>query len=476
MIEFRQFVIDSHQFFWGLVALGFVILWFQDAPAFREKISQKQRQLFVGLLIVFGLSIFGFFFQAWGLAGIFFSIEFAVLVTLSLIHPKFAVGFLLMLLMSRPWESFNDQLMSSMPRDASILALLVIAGHKAIKRQWYLRFNGGTFLLLAFSVWMFMSGFFSNHVDVAMVQYSEVFIKGVILFILIQNALETEGDLLPIKLVFVIAIVEKCFVSFYKTLTISASSLDDMSAQRLESVGILSNSNDIAAIFVLAIPFVILAMWKTNLKPYNWLMAALMLVIMSFLVWKSQSRGALLGLFAIFGAWGMVQVKSKKVLALMIVGGLVCTLGAFKLMNRDASDIEGSTSNRILYWRAGVNMAVRNPIFGVGFWGFPKNLPAYVPDGNTGSESEHMTAHSSWVLALAEGGPVALVLLLGLWIYSALSAWSIRENEPEYFLAILGYGVAISFLSHTYLLYPYILLSISITHAKAAQAARAKIC
>jgi cytochrome bd-type quinol oxidase subunit 2 len=84
-----------------------------------------------------------------------------------------------------------------------------------------------------------------------------------------------------------------------------------------------------------------------------------------------------------------------------------------------------------------------------------------------------MTAHSSWVLALAEGGPVALVLLLSLWVYSALCAWSIREREPEYFLAILGYAVAISFLSHTYLLYPYILLSISITHAKAAHGARA---
>ena len=476
MIEFQQFVLDSHQFFWALVTLGFIVLWFQDAPAFRERLSQKQRRLFVGLLLLFGVSVFGFFVETWGLAGIFFSVEFAVLVTLALLHPKFAVGFLVMLLMSRPWETFVDPLMSSMPRDASILALVVIIAHKAIRRQWFLRFNAGTFLLLAFAVWMFMSGFFSGHVDVAMLMYSEVFIKGIILFLLIQNALETERDLLPIKLVFVIAILEKCFVSFFKTLTLTTNSIEDLPGQRLESVGILSNSNDIAAIFVLAVPFVILSIWKSKLKPYNWLLAFFMLGLMSILVWKSQSRGALLGLFAIFGGWALVQVKSKKVLTLMIVGGLLCTLGAFKLMNRDEGDIEGSTSNRILYWRAGLNMAIRNPIFGVGFWGFPKNLPAYVPDGNTGSESEHMTAHSSWVLALAEGGPVALVLLLSLWVYSALCAWSIRAHEPEYFLAIMGYGVAITFLSHTYLLYPYILLSISITHAKAAHVARAEQC
>ena len=36
--------------------------------------------------------------------------------------------------------------------------------------------------------------------------------------------------------------------------------------------------------------------------------------------------------------------------------------------------------------------------------------------------------------------------------------------STEYFLGIAGYGMAITFLSHTYLLYPYILLALVITH------------
>jgi O-antigen ligase len=309
-----------------------------------------------------------------------------------------------------------------------------------------------------------MSGFFSHHSDEAIYQYTEIFMKGVILFILIQNGIDKGQDMLPVKTVFVLAILEKCFVSFYMSKIMEVPTIVEDANERLESVGILSNSNDIAAIFVLAIPFTIYFILKTGLKPFNWLISLVALMAMVILVWESQSRGALLGLFAIFGVFTLIKIKSKKLLSLAIVVGIVGTLGAFKMMNRDAEDIEGSTSNRVLFWKAGLNMAIRNPVFGVGFWGFPRNLPAYAPDGNVGSEKEHMTAHSSWVLALGEGGFMALFLFAGLWIYAAFAAWKIRIEHPEYLMGIAGYGMAITFLSHTYLLYPYILLALVITH------------
>lgn len=54
------------------------------------------------------------------------------------------------------------------------------------------------------------------------------------------------------------------------------------------------------------------------------------------------------GYFAIFGAYALVSVKSKKIIALLVGVG-IRHFGAFKLMNRGAEDIEGSTSNRILF-------------------------------------------------------------------------------------------------------------------------------
>lgn len=464
MLEFNQLIINSHQFFFALVVCAFSFILLFDLQDLKQATSKENRIFFVATLLTVLFGVFWVLITTWGERGFFFAIEFALLVVFSLIHPKFAISFLVYLLLSRPWESMDDQMMSSMPRDVSILALISLVAHKIIKRQWYFRFNLGTFFLLGFSLWIFLSGFFSNHVDEAMMQYKEIFSKGVILFILIQNGLEKDSDLLPVKTVFVLAILEKCYVSFYKSHFMQMASVVEEANERLESVGILSNSNDIAAIFVLAIPFTIFFILKSGLKPLNWLIAFIVLVVMTFLVWESQSRGALLGIFAVFGAYCMIKITNKRLLAFVVTLGLLGTLGAFKLLSRNDADIEGSTSNRILYWKAGLNMAVRNPVFGVGFWGFPRNLPAYAPDGNVGSEKEHMTAHSTWILALGEGGFISLFFFVSLWLYAAFSAWKIRLDQPEYFLGIAGYGMTISFLSHTYLLYPYILLALAITH------------
>lgn len=464
MLEFNQLVLNSHQFFFALVICAFSFLLVSDLPELKKAAPLESRKFLVVTLLAFALGTFFILLEVWGARGMFLAVEFSLLVIFSLIHPKYAISFLVYLLLSRPWESYDNQMMASMPRDVSYLVMISLIGHKIIKKQYYFKFNSGTFLLLAFSLWVFMSGFLSNHSDEAMVQFSEIYMKGVILFILIQNGLEKSQDMLPVKVVFVLAILEKCWVSFYKSNLMEVATIVEDANERLESIGILSNSNDIAAIFVLAIPFTIFFILKTGLKPFNWLLSIFAVAIMTYLVWESQSRGALLGIFAIFGAYALVSVKSKKLIALLVGIGIMGTLGSFKLMNRGAEDIEGSTSNRILFWKAGLNMAARNPLFGVGFWGFPRNLPAYAPDGNVGSEKEHMTAHSSWVLALGECGFPALILFLALWGYGAYAGWKIKDDHPEYFLGIAGYGMAITFLSHTYLLYPYILLALVVTH------------
>jgi O-antigen ligase len=463
LLEFNSLVLNSHQFFFALVVCAFSFFLVMDLPELKEKASAKYAKFLMILLAVITCGVFIVLLDAWETDGLFLAFEFSLLVMFSLIHPKYAVSFLVYLLLSRPWESYDNQMMASMPRDIFYLAVISLVAHKFFRREFYFRFNFGTVLLLAFAVWVFLSGFFSQHTNEAMYMYTEIFMKGVILFILIQNGIERTKDMLPVKAVFVLAILEKCFVSFYKSNLMDLGTIVEDANERLESVGILSNSNDIAAIFVLAIPFTVFFILKTRLRPFNWLVAIVASLAMVILVWQSQSRGALLGIFAIIGAYTLIKIKSKKLRILVIAIGLVGTLGAFKMMNRGEADIEGSTTNRILYWKAGLNMAVRNPVFGVGFWGFPRNLPAYAPEGNVGSEKEHMTAHSSWVLILAEGGFTALVLFIGLWAYATFAAWKIRFDQPEYLLAIAGYGMSITFLSHTYLLYPYILLALVIT-------------
>jgi len=74
-------------------------------------------------------------------------------------------------------------------------------------------------------------------------------------------------------------------------------------------------------------------------------------------------------------------------------------------------------------------------------------------------ESSKMTAHNSWILVFAELGIIGLLLFSGICFYCGFSAWKIYSTSPEFLLSLAGYGVTILFLSHSYLIYPYLLFA-----------------
>ncbi len=469
MEDLSLFVINTEQVFLALLLLIFMSSFlFQDLNDMKDTLSKKKMNLLFVLFPVMSIGIFANLFNSWGFEGLFFAIEFSILIVLAIINPKYAVGFFVYLLLSRPWETFDDQLMQSMPRDISILTMMSIAAHKIIKKDFFVRFNMGTFFLLAFSFWLFLSAFFSAHQSTAISKYVEIFSKGVIVFLLIQNGLRKPADAFVIKAALIISILEKSFISFYQSAMTPKTGLEE-AGERLKSIGILENSNDIAAIFVLVTPLVIFFILKSKIKPFSWIIALATLIMFSFLVWESQSRGAVLALFGGLGSYFFLKIKKTKYIAIILLLSMLGGVGVISLMKRSSSDLKGSTSNRIIFWQAGANMAIRNPVFGVGFWGFNRNFPNYAIGGDLGTEGKHMTAHSSWVVALSESGFLGLFFFMALWAYGLVQAWKVKISNPEYFMTIVGYGIAVSFLSHTYLLFPYILLSLVITHSKLEQ-------
>lgn len=464
--DLSLFIVELQQVFLGLVALGFSFFLMNDIISIKEKLSTSKLKVLVPVFFVLIIGLSFNFYESLGQEGLFYAIELALLISISFFGPKYAVSLFIYLLLSRPWETYDNQLMESLPRDIFYLAIIVLASYKIFRKDFSIRFNLGTVLIIFLSTWVFFSAFFSSNSSNAIYMYFEIFSKGVIVFLLIQNSFEEPRDFLIPKFVLVLAILEKSIISFYQTYlnSLQTSGVTE-EFQRLESVGILSNSNDIAAIFILAIPFCLFFILRTRLRPFHWLFMLASAILMSYLVWKSQSRGAMLALMATFSSSILIKISSKKIMTLVGVITIIGALGSFALMKRDTADLEGSTNNRVIFWKAGANMAIRNPVFGVGFWGFNRNFSSYAIDGNTGSEGTHMTAHSSWIQVLAENGFIGLFLFLGFWIYALKKSYDIRKEEPEYFMSLIGYGVAITFLSHAYLLFPYILCGLAVTHA-----------
>lgn len=450
----NQVILNSllaQQIFMTLLATCFMGILTYDTVVTKIQYFRKD------LLIIFGLiflSLSTLLIIEWKVEGLFFAIALSSLITFSLIAPKYAVGLFVYLLLSRPWETFDATFMSALPRDVSLLVILSIFAQRIINREFFIKLNIGSIILLLFAFWMLLSAIFSHHQQYAIQNFVEIFSKAIIIFLLIQNAVLKSDDIIPIKCALVISILEKGIISYFN----SAGN------ERLESVGALANSNDIAAIFVLVIPFIFFMISRSNIPILSKTIAALLVFTQLYLVWQSKSRGAILGVVAMIAALFYFKVNNKKVFIALAIISLMSLGPVFKLMGRKGGDLEGSTNNRLIFWKAGINMAIRNPFFGVGFWGFNENFANYAIGGDTGSEGTHMTAHSSWVLTVAEGGPVALILFLSLWLYTFFLSFKLINIFPEYFFSICGYGTAMSFLSHTYLLYPYILLALIISH------------
>jgi O-antigen ligase len=462
MEEVKLLSIDLHQFFFCLTLLGFGACLFNDLGSISR--NKDRKKIIEMTMILGGITVGSFLYllSFWGMESIFMAISFAGLIGLSVYRPKYAVGFFVYILLSRPWETFDNQMMSSMPRDISYLIMLSLVGHKILNRQFYFRFNLGTFLFLIFAVWMFLSAVLADHQIDALSMYNEIFTKGVILFILIQNGIEKTDDILPTKIALVFSILEKSVISFYKSYLQDTGTLGE-ATERLVSVGILENSNDIAAIFILAIPFTAYFILNSKIKPFNYILAISSVVGMCVLVMGAQSRGAVLGLAGLLGTFFFTRLRSKKsivfVMLLTLLGGIL-VMGK---LSRSSSDLEGSTGNRIIFWKAGINMGVRNPLFGVGFWGFSRNFSSYALDGELGSEGHNREVHSSWIQILSEGGVIAFALYLCLWGYGLYCGFMIRRKSPEFLISLVGYGITITFLSHAYLIYAPILLALTIT-------------
>jgi probable O-glycosylation ligase (exosortase A-associated) len=184
----------------------------------------------------------------------------------------------------------------------------------------------------------------------------------------------------------------------------------------------------------------------------------------------SQSRGATLGMAAVFGyMWWRSPRKGTGVIILMMAAFALLLYAPDvyfqRLSTLSAPQQESSADGRLHAWRAGYNMALDN-VLGVGAGNFPNNFPKYrAADAPT----RWMTAHSMYFLVLGELGFLGLLLVLKLVFGNIRSNVRLRkrlaQQDPVKFATdirsldlfnagVIGFAVAGAFLSVTY--YPHI--------------------
>lgn len=190
--------------------------------------------------------------------------------------------------------------------------------------------------------------------------------------------------------------------------------LDPNSRHYIRGASFLGDGNDYSLSLCILLPLAMLLALQTQKKTsrlFYWgVMGILLLAVIG-----TQSRGATLGLGAVFGYLWLQSSRKGAGLAAILVAVVVVLIYAPPVYFQRIGTItnyenESSAEGRIQAWKAGARMAANN-VLGVGAGNFPNSFPKYRSDD---APVRWMTAHSMYFLILGELGILGLLLLLKL--------------------------------------------------------------
>ncbi|MEP7041503.1 MAG: O-antigen ligase family protein [Dokdonella sp.] len=229
---------------------------------------------------------------------------------------------------------------------------------------------------------------------------------------------------------------------------------------RIQYVGIFSDPNDLGLLFAAVIPMAFYLStrggWLGLLRLF-WLAAAATLM---YGVYLTASRGALLAVAAIIGAYIWRRYGRTAALVLGGLGFAAINMLPSRMQDMDAS--ESSAAGRVDAWYEGIQMFMAQPFFGVGSGNF--------------TEHNYLTAHNSFVLVLAEMGFFGFTVWLAFVGYGFMMTRAILRHQPTpeddqdaaawkleqelaatLFVSQCGFYVAAFFLSRSYVILLYLL-------------------
>jgi O-antigen ligase len=279
-------------------------------------------------------------------------------------------------------------------------------------------------------------------------------------FVILANATTTQKRVVVAMAVFVLsATVLALHGVEQKANGIGWTGMPLVQDGRIQYVGIFSDPNDLGLLFVMTLPMAIYLSSRGGLLGLARLFWLALAALLLYAIYLTDSRGAMLAVAAVLGVW--LWLRRGLVIAAIVGGaglGLMMMLPS-RLQELDAG--EESAAGRIDAWYEGIQMFMSQPVFGVGAGNF--------------TEHNYLTAHNSFVLALAETGFVGFAIWLAFVMYGfrmmfaivryhptldgdAAQAWTANQRVAmTLLLSLSGLFTAAFFLSRTYVIVPYFL-------------------
>ena len=244
----------------------------------------------------------------------------------------------------------------------------------------------------------------------------------------------------------------------------------------------LGDPNDLSLVLLFPASFSLAMLLTKDSSKISKLIGLVGFIIVLSAVIATQSRGGLLGILSVMGVFGYRKVKSKLLLGFVGVIALAVLLALAGVSNRQSggaaeAGIDESAMGRIHAWSAATNMALRNPLTGVGINNFISNYFDY----SDFWDGQNHAVHSTWFGVLAETGILGLIVFvtmigslvrIALISQNQLAAINRVEHKDAYVMAqatvagLAGFCVSGTFLTMGFTWPVYILMGLAVSSKK----------
>jgi putative inorganic carbon (HCO3(-)) transporter len=289
-------------------------------------------------------------------------------------------------------------------------------------------------LLLVFAV--LVSAFQSTNTGASVQAINNSFIKNVLLFFLIVNLVTTSRQ----SVIFIVYLA--CATALSGAYAMLAKNLGYdpvtgallVEGTRSALQGALDDPNDLALALLMTTPFSIVAVLDSR----GWRRTFFFIVGLFSVggILATQSRGGLLGLFVGIAVILNCRLRSKLLLAgiMVVFIGTAITMSGTSERAIGGSYEQGldlSSESRLDTWEAALRMFVDRPIWGVGFDRFADNHWDYsTVTARDPWDRPHVT-HNTYLQVLSETGVIGFLPFMMLVFLTLRGAWRMNKDAKQ---------------------------------------------
>jgi putative inorganic carbon (hco3(-)) transporter len=364
-------------------------------------------------------------------------------------RPFWGLILFIALLYIRPEESIQEIQGVRLPFIISIITLVSTLIHKLVNNERLVK-SQLNLLITGFALCVVISAFQTYNIESAFLDMS----KNAILVLLIINLVDSPGK----YRIFYNSLTSMTgFIAIYSMYLYLTGNVI-IRGNQFQSIGtgIFADPNDLSATIVAGLGMTLFQMRsnRRSVQIFNFVLSIIFFIAIIF----TNSRGGLLAALCAFCIF-IYQTSLKKKVAIIVIILvpllIIASLGG-RITNFDSN--EASANSRFWFWTNGIESFIQKPLLGIGYNGF-------------GNINAGMTAHNSFVLCFTETGILGYFFWISSIVYS-LTASCFRDTKKDYIsknsevllfpgskLALIGYLLAVIWISRTYTSNLYILIA-----------------